>query len=132
MAGHPSVNDIPVYELFRLGGTSTDGVVRGYDDYSLGPKEPSGYTTGGRSMVVMNAELRIPLVPEQIDLIGFFDAGNSWRSLGRLNLEELYRGAGVGVRINTGVMGIIGLDYGYGFDRDEPGWKPHFQFGTLM
>jgi len=132
VAGHPSLNDIPVYELFRLGGTSTDGVVRGYDDYSLGPQEPSGYTTGGRSMAVMNAELRIPLVPEQIDLIGFFDAGNSWRSLGRLNLEELYRGAGVGVRINTGVMGIIGLDYGYGFDGDEPGWKPHFQFGTLM
>ncbi len=132
VSGHPDRDDVPVYERFRLGGTSGDGAIRGYEDYSIGPEERSGYTVGGRAMAVVNAELRAPLVPEQIDLLGFFDAGNSWRSLGDLNFESMKRGAGIGIRINTGIMGIIGLDYGYGFDKEDPGWKPHFQFGAFM
>jgi outer membrane protein insertion porin family len=126
------LEDVPIYEKFRPGGTSVDGVIRGYDDYSLGPVDATGYATGGRALATFAAELRIPVVPEQIDLLAFFDAGNAWRSIGEINLEEMKRGAGVGIRINTGIMGIIGLDYGYGFDRDQPGWKPHFQFGSFM
>jgi len=132
VVGFPGTEDVPIYERFRPGGTSSDGVIRGYEDYALGPLDAGGYTIGGRALAVLNAELRLPVVPEQIDLLGFFDAGNAWRSLGELNLEDIKRGAGIGVRINTGIMGIIGLDYGYGFDRDDPGWKPHFQFGAFM
>jgi outer membrane protein insertion porin family len=132
VAGFPDLEDVPIYEKFRPGGTSVDGVIRGYDDYSLGPVDATGYATGGRALATFAAELRIPVVPEQIDLLAFFDAGNAWRSIGEINLEEMKRGAGVGIRINTGIMGIIGLDYGYGFDRDQPGWKPHFQFGSFM
>lgn len=132
VVGFPGRNDVPVYERFRPGGTSSDGVVRGYDDYSLGPVDATGYATGGRVMAVLNAELKVPLVPEQVDLLGFFDAGNSWRSFDEIDLSDMKRGAGIGIRINTGIMGIIGLDYGYGFDRKSPGWKPHFQFGAFM
>jgi outer membrane protein insertion porin family len=121
-----------VYERFRPGGTSSDGVIRGYDDYSLGPLDADGYATGGRVMAVLNAELKVPLVPEQVDLLGFFDAGNAWQSFDEIDFGDMKRGAGIGVRINTGIMGIIGLDYGYGFDRESPGWKPHFQFGAFM
>jgi outer membrane protein insertion porin family len=132
VVGSPDRDDVPVYERFRPGGTSSDGVIRGYDDYSLGPLDADGYATGGRVMAVLNAELKVPLVPEQVDLLGFFDAGNAWQSFDEIDFGDMKRGAGIGVRINTGIMGIIGLDYGYGFDRESPGWKPHFQFGAFM
>ncbi len=132
VVGHPSPEDVPIYERFRPGGTSADGVIRGYEDYSLGPVDATGYVTGGRVVALLNAELRVPLVPEQVDFLAFFDAGNAWRSFDEVDLGDMKRGAGIGVRINTGIMGVIGLDYGYGFDQKKPGWKPHFQFGAFM
>ncbi|MBN1425756.1 outer membrane protein assembly factor BamA [Candidatus Fermentibacteria bacterium] len=132
VVGYPGRSDVPVYEQFRPGGTSTDGTVRGYEDYSLGPVDATGYYSGGRVMAVLNAELKVPVVPEQVAIIGFFDTGNAWRSFDEVDLGDMKRGMGVGIRINTGIMGIIGLDYGYGFDRESPGWKPHFQFGAFM
>jgi len=44
---------------------------------------------------------------------------------------DLKRGAGVGVRLVVPPIGLIGFDFGYGFDRIDGGqWEPHFQFGN--
>jgi outer membrane protein insertion porin family len=123
---------VPVYERFRPGGTGFDGTVRGYEDYSLGPRDSAGLLVGGRACVTISTQLILPLV-DQIRLIGFFDAGEAWKSFTEATPSQLKKGAGIGIRIDTGVMGVLGFDYGYGFDRPEgPGWEPHFQFGTLF
>jgi outer membrane protein insertion porin family len=123
---------VPVYERFRPGGTGYDGTVRGYEDYSLGPRDSAGNRVGGRACLTMSSQLIFPLV-DQIRLIGFFDAGDAWESFTEATPSRLKKGAGIGIRIDTGVMGVLGFDYGYGFDRPGgPGWEPHFQFGTLF
>jgi outer membrane protein insertion porin family len=38
----------------------------------------------------------------------------------------------VGVRLEIPMLGLIGFDFGYGFDRDTPGWEPHFQLGRTF
>jgi outer membrane protein insertion porin family len=123
---------VPVYERFRPGGTGYDGTVRGYEDYSLGPRDSAGLLIGGRSCLTVTAQLIFPVV-DQIRLLGFFDAGDAWESFTHATPSRLKKGVGLGIRIDTGVMGVLGFDYGYGFDRPGgPGWEPHFQFGTLF
>ncbi len=48
----------------------------------------------------------------------FFDAGNSWYELRDYNPYSLYRSAGVGVRFYLPMLGLLGLDWGYGFDHN--------------
>jgi outer membrane protein insertion porin family len=123
---------IPVYERFRLGGTTTDGV-RGYSEREIVP-EGNAIDEGGRFMVLTSLEYRIPVVENKAHLLGFLDAGNTWNSLRSARPGFLKRSAGVGFRIEIPMMGQIGLDIGYGFDRDDryggPSWETHFQFGT--
>ena len=47
-------------------------------------------------------------------------------------MNDLRTGAGFGVRLEVPMVGRIGLDYGYGFDKSEPGWEAHFNFGTIF
>ncbi len=123
---------IPVYERFRLGGTTTDGV-RGYSDREIVP-EGNAIDEGGRFMLIGTVEYRIPVVENRAHLLGFLDAGNTWNSLTAARPAFLKRSAGVGFRIEIPMMGQLGLDIGYGFDREDlyggPGWETHFQFGT--
>jgi outer membrane protein insertion porin family len=123
---------IPVYERFRLGGTTIDGV-RGYSEYEIVP-EGNPIDEGGRFMVIGSLEYRVPVVKNRAHLLAFFDAGNTWNSVRAGRPGFLKRSAGLGFRIEIPMMGQLGLDVGYGFDREdrfgEPGWKTHFQFGT--
>lgn len=122
--------DVPFWKRYRLGGVVTNSV-RGYSDYEIVPDErlPS---TGGRSMLITKSELRYPIA-KSVQALGFFDVGNTWRSPGETDLTSLRRGAGLGVRIDVPMVGQLGFDYGYGFDRTEreggPGWEFHFQLG---
>lgn len=125
-------DDIPIYEKFRPGGVYTDFQVRGYDDRSLGPKS-RGVNIGGRYAFTFNYELRIP-VSDNLYFLSFYDAGNAWltsKSLWRSIKRgfPLYRGLGFGVRIQIPMMPVLGLDFGYGLDRQKKGFIPHFQFG---
>ncbi|GAH48492.1 unnamed protein product, partial [marine sediment metagenome] len=61
----------------------------------------------------------------------FYDAGNAFESYKDVNLHNLYRGIGVGVRIEIPMMGILGFDMGYGLDREQPGFEPHFQINPF-
>jgi len=119
----------PAYELFELGGTGFYGV-RGYGNESIGARD--GYeTVGGRSMLILTAEYRCRII-DQLQLAVFADAGNTWDSWSSSDFSDLNRGAGIGVRIEVPMLGVIGFDFAYGFDGPDPGWEPHFQFGTIF
>jgi outer membrane protein insertion porin family len=117
----------PAYELFELGGTGFYGL-RGYGSRTIGAVE--GFeTVGGRTMLILSAEYRLRII-DQIQLALFGDAGNAWSSISSTNLSEMNRGAGIGIRVEVPMLGILGLDYAYGFDGPDSGWRPHFQIGT--
>ena len=131
-----TTSHISYYDLFTPGGIDYwDGQVRGYPDYSLGPRdEASGIPLGGRSMMVLNLEYRFPIAEQQVYGILFADAGNAWATIPDLNPLNLRRSLGFGFRVQTPMLGMIGFDFGYGFDRKKvdgapAGWKTHFQFG---
>ena len=129
-------------EKFAPGGTDPDGMIRGYSDGSIGAIDPSELIEEkGRSVLVYNVELQYPLVEQQMYLLLFADAGNAWRSgrsmkpfaLEHKSDQDLFRSLGLGVRLMIPGMGLIGFDFGYGFDHPYKGeWKPHFQFGTTF
>ena len=127
-------------EYFYLGGSGlgfSEGL-RGYDDGQVGPLTSAGSPIGGRSMVKNTLELRFPIAPNPtIFGLLFAEAGNSWQDVSETNPFELRRSLGVGVRLFMPMIGIIGIDFGYGFDYyNEFGqrsgkWKVHFQFGRF-
>jgi outer membrane protein insertion porin family len=128
-------------ERFSPGGTDPDGMVRGYSDASLGPINSQGRYLRGRSVLVYNLELQYPLVDQQMYFLLFADAGNAWlsgRKIRPFALEhksdrDLFRSLGLGARLMIPGMGVIGFDFGFGFDYPDKGeWKPHFQFGTAF
>ena len=127
--------NIPFWERFTPGGVDWwDGQIRGYPDQSLGPRSSGGIPTGGKSMMVLNLEYRVPLAEQQVYGLLFADAGNSWARIGDLDPLDLRRSVGFGFRVVTPMLGTIGFDFGYGFDRrkvdgQQAGWNTHFQFG---
>jgi outer membrane protein insertion porin family len=130
--GIDRADEVPFWKRFRLGGISRYAL-RGYEDFDVVPDE-SLSSTGGRSMMIMTAEVRYPIV-QAVQALAFFDAGNTWESPMKSDLTDLKRGAGFGVRIDVPMVGQLGFDYGYGFDRSElqggPGWEFHFQIGGV-
>ncbi len=121
-------NEVPPYAKFIPGGVGDWGL-RGYPDRSIGEK--SGYyTVGGNIALVATVELRYYIAKKGF-VLAFFDVGNAWSSVKEFRLDDLYRGAGVGFRVEIPMMGILGFDFGYGFDREGGGkWEPHFQLGA--
>lgn len=129
LIGSLAGEDPPAFELFELGGTGFFGV-RGYPSRSIAAVE--GYeTVGGRTLMILSAEFRYRII-DQIQVSLFADAGNTWSSFAATDISNLYRGVGLGIRIEIPMLGVMGLDYAYGFDGPEPGWEPHFQFGTIF
>jgi outer membrane protein insertion porin family len=126
---------VPDYERFRLGGNRYYGV-RGYDDFEIVPAGNPLFL-GGQAMSVLTAEVTYPFSPKVHGVL-FFDGGNTWNSFREADLSLLRKGAGVGVRVDVPMLGRLGLDYGYGFDRvdsqgrDRDRWNLHFTFGTLF
>jgi outer membrane protein insertion porin family len=119
---------VPVYERFVPGGTGDDGV-RGYSDRSLGVVQ-GGYNSGGRAEAIFSLEYRCR-INRSLVALAFFDAGNAWESLRDVNLADLKRGAGAGIRMEIPMLGWLGFDLGYGFDRAGGGkFEPHFQLGA--
>ncbi len=126
--GNP--DDVPDYEKFRLGGNRVYPL-RGYQDLEVVPEGNPGFI-GGRFFSIFNTEVLYPLT-RSIHLLGFLDQGGTWNSLGEADFSNLRKGAGFGVRVEVPMMGTIGFDYGYGFDRvGGPGWEPHFNIGSFF
>ncbi|MCK4753628.1 MAG: outer membrane protein assembly factor BamA, partial [Calditrichia bacterium] len=127
-------------EYFYLGGSGLGFAesLRGYDDGTVGPLTRSGGPIGGKSMVINSLELRFPIAPNPtIFGLFFLEGGNSWETIGETDPFDLRRSVGAGVRLFMPMIGIIGIDFGYGFDhynafgRREGQWKVHFQFGKF-
>jgi outer membrane protein insertion porin family len=129
------LTNVPLSERFRPGGISFDGQIRGYPDYSIGPRGDFG-ATGGFTMLITTVEASFPFVDQQIYGVAFADAGNAWRDIDEMNLTDLRRSIGFGVRFIMPLAGVIGLDFSYGYDRTGlqggRGWETHFQFGPTV
>lgn len=127
--------NISFWDRFTPGGVDWwDGQVRGYPDASLGPRDGAGNNIGGRSMMTINLEYRFPITERQVVGLFFADAGNAWTGITDFDVLDLRRSVGVGFRLMTPMLGMIGFDFGYGFDRRDvdgqrPGMTTHFQFG---
>lgn len=128
---------IPPQEFFYMGGTGLGQFqttpLRGYDDRTVGPSDGR---LGGRAMIKHSAELRFALTinPIPVYTLLFAEAGNVWLNHSIQDPLDLRRSAGVGVRLLINPIGLVGFDYGYGFDSplpggSAPGWRFHFQFG---
>ena len=93
--------------------------MRGYANSSLTPNFYSGATSGGDIMTKYTLELRYPLSlnPQAtIYVLTFLEAGNCWLGFKNFNPFDVKRSAGLGVRIYLPMFGLLGLDWGYGFD----------------
>jgi outer membrane protein insertion porin family len=127
-------------EYFYLGGSGLSFAegLRGYDDGQVGPVTSNGSPIGGRSMVKNTLELRFPISPNPtIFGLLFAEAGNAWEFTWETDPFNLRRSAGIGIRLFMPMVGIIGIDFGYGFDylnvygQRTGKWKVHFQFGKF-
>jgi len=113
------------FERFYLGGVFLSGFVldgreiinlRGFDDLSL---TMPNQNTGAPVIAKYGAELRYPLSTNPsatIYMLGFLDAGKTWADAREFNPFEVYRSAGVGMRIFLPMFGLLGLDYGWRLD----------------
>jgi len=141
ISGFKDDSRIPSLDLFIMGGTGIGYIsttpLRGYEDQAVGPRNQLGQIVYGRAMTKQTAELRIALAlnPIPIYVLGFAEGGNVFESMSKADFFDLKRSAGFGARIQIMPIGLIGFDYGYGFDDVYPfdgkpdGWHFHFVFG---
>jgi outer membrane protein insertion porin family len=114
--------------------------MRGYTSRSLTPYDPKVGTRMGYLYNKFTVELRYPLSLEQsatIYALTFLEAGNCFNSIKTYNPFDLKRTAGVGVRIFLPMFGMMGIDWGYGFDKDQTtnktsGSQFHFVLGQEL
>jgi len=139
--GGASEDRIPYAERFSPGGVDPDGTIRGYIDGSVGPRYPNGALRRGRSELVYNLALQLPVIKDQIYVLSFADAGNAWLAGYQIHpFSDLKASAGLGFRVVVPGLGTIGFDFGYGFSKildpvtgrkiDGRQWRPHFQIGS--
>jgi outer membrane protein insertion porin family len=130
LVGLSNADNVPDYEKFRLGGNRLYPL-RGYRDLEVVPRGNPPFI-GGRFMAILNTEVLYPLT-KAVQVLAFLDQGDTWNSFREADLTNLRKGAGFGVRVDVPMMGQVGFDYGYGFDRlGGPAWEPHFNFGTFF
>jgi len=130
------VKDLPASERFFAGGDTT---VRGFALDALGSAGTikDGFPIGGNSLVILNAELRMP-VWGAVGAVAFFDAGNVFPHARDIDLTALRGAIGGGVRVNSPV-GPIRFDIGFKLRREEivPGKREgltavHISFGQAF
>ena len=121
------------FEGFMVGGDGMSGyysygtevvALRGYENYSLTPRKTSKYNSGGYAYAgnvydKFTIELRYPVILQPsstIYALAFLEGGNCWSDIREFNPFQIKRSAGVGVRIFLPMVGLLGVDWGYGFD----------------
>ncbi len=134
------------FEGFLLGGDGMSGYntygsevisLRGYENYSLTPQVyapyANGYAYSGNVYDKFTVELRYPVVlqPQStIFALVFLEGGNAWSDIRDFNPFQIKRSAGVGVRVFLPMIGLLGVDWGYGFDDSQYGGSQfHFVIG---
>ncbi|HEX8694045.1 MAG TPA: outer membrane protein assembly factor BamA [Longimicrobium sp.] len=123
------------FERFFIGGVQVGQPLRGYGDYTVGPR---GYDPNcvaltldclGDSFVTVSGTYAVR-ISDMISVHAFYDAGNVFNDVAEFDPTRLFRGAGVGAVLVTPFLGAIGVDAAYGFDRPDPGWEIHFKLGS--
>jgi len=128
---------IPYNARFLMGGSGIPSVemLRGYDNNSIGPGANYYSSEEGKIMLKYSLEIRYLLSESPIIyILAFGDAGNVWTDYNDVDIFDLKRSAGIGIRLYMPMLGILGYDIGYGFDNidgiEEPsGWEHHIIFG---
>ncbi|MEX8548981.1 MAG: outer membrane protein assembly factor BamA [Mucilaginibacter sp.] len=139
------------FERFKLGGSGMQSYqflqgseiigLRGYEDFQIVPNGSNiniASSSGSPIFDKFQLELRHPVIASQsatIFLLAFTEGGNTWNSFNDFAPFNVRRSAGVGARIFLPIFGLLGLDYGYGFDA-IPGApaanKGHFHFSIAQ
>ena len=108
--------------------------LRGYENYSLTPTvsgtSASGNYYAGNVYDKFTVELRYPVVlqPQStIYALLFLEGGNCWSDIRSFNPFQIKRSAGVGVRVFLPMIGLLGVDWGWGFD-DQAHGRSQFHF----
>ena len=130
------------FEGFRVGGDGMSGYdtygseivsLRGYENYSLTPTATSSLTGNyyaGNVYDKFTVELRYPVIlqPQStIYALLFLEGGNCWADIRDFNPFQIKRSAGVGVRVFLPMIGLLGVDWGWGFD-DPVNGNSQFHF----
>ena len=139
--GHYNKHKVSPFERFEVGGDGMTGYniygidiisMRGYEDGALDPSD--NYSCGYNKYT---AELRYPIIlkpSSQIYVLGFLEGGNAFNSWRDFSPFKIKRSAGFGVRLYLPVVGMLGIDWGYGFDppagsTKKSGSQFHFVMG---
>ena len=139
--GHYNKNKVSPFERFEIGGDGMTGyniygvdiiALRGYEDGALNPSEH--YSVAYNKYTV---ELRYPVILKpnsSIYVLGFLEGGNGFDSWKEFSPFKIKRSAGVGVRLYLPIVGMLGVDWGYGFDApygstERSGSQFHFVLG---
>ncbi len=129
------------FETFYVGGDGMSGyssgyaeetiALRGYENGALTPYRAEGYAYDRFTL-----ELRYPFMLGNTTIYGlaFLEGGNAWTEAKKFNPFDIKRSAGVGVRIFLPMVGLMGIDWAYGFDKPYPssnkgGSQFHFILG---
>lgn len=121
---------ITPFERFYVGGDGLQGFqldgrelirLRGYKQDALSPRQ------GSNVFNKLTMELRYPVIQKRtatIYFLGFLEAGNSWLGIEEFTPSEIHRSAGAGIRVFLPMFGLLGVDWGYGFDYENVQSKP--------
>ena len=125
------------FETFYMGGDGMSGYstsyaeetigLRGYENGSLTPYGQEGYAYDRFTL-----ELRYPFMLGNTTIygLGFAEAGNAWNELKKFNPFDMKKSAGVGVRIFLPMVGLMGIDWAYGFDKVYKGTTQESKGGS--
>ena len=116
------------FETFYMGGDGMSGYSTGYAEETIGLR---GYENGsltpyyeeGYAYDRFTAELRYPFMLGNTTIYGltFVEAGNAWHHSSKFNPFDMKRSAGIGVRVFLPMVGLMGIDWAYGFDKVKNG-----------
>jgi outer membrane protein insertion porin family len=126
------------WDLFNAGGVYTDGMLRGYPEYTFGGR--SNQPERGISMLALSTMIQFPVLDQQLYLSIFGDMANTWPSVADIDPADMYKGVGFGLRLMVPMLGLMGFDFGWRLDdpdrtplRNDAGTgSDRFEFHFLM
>jgi len=117
-------DSLPLGQRYFPGSPS----VRGYRARSLGPKDIDGEVIGGDKQLITSLELRFPLLKKfGLNGVTFFDSGQAFRPSESIDIGEMRRSVGVGVRWFS-PFGPLSVDFGFALNSEPDDETSIFNF----